>query len=45
MVISKIATRNHNVSSNNYTNHDSEIGYNSTIDVDSHADAHFCENF
>ena len=40
MVISKITNRNHHVSSNNSTKHDGEIGYNSTIDIISHADTH-----
>ena len=46
MGISKITTRNRHVSSNNPTKHDGEIGYNSTIDIDSHADTHcFGNNF
>ena len=44
MVISKITTRNRHVSSNNSTKHDSEIGYNSTIEIDSHVDNYFCFN-
>ena len=38
--ISKITNRNLHVSSNNSTNHDSEIGYNSTIEIDIHAYTH-----
>ena len=38
MVISTITTRNRHVSSNNFTNSYSEIGYNSTIEIDNHSD-------
>ena len=41
MVISKITTRNRHVSSNNSTNSDGEIGYNSTIEVNSHSNTYF----
>ena len=41
MGISKITTINRHVSSNNFTKHDDEIGYNSTIDIDSHASTHY----
>ena len=40
MGISKITTRNFYVSSNNFTRHDSKIGYNSSIEINSHADTH-----
>ena len=44
--ISKITTRNRHISLNNSTNNYDEIGYNSTIDINSHADTHFLgENF
>ena len=46
IVISKITTRNRRVSSNNSTNHDGEIGYNSTIEIGSHNDTrYFGHNF
>ena len=46
MGITKITTRNRHVSSNNPTKHDSEIGYNSTIDINRHDDTHcFGKNF
>ena len=46
IVISKITTRNRRVSSNNSTNHDGEIGYNSTIEIGSHNDTrYFGDNF
>ena len=37
LVISKITSRNRRVSSKNITKHDVEIGYNSTIEIDSYA--------
>ena len=40
MVISKITTRCFHVSSNNSTNCDSEIGFNSTIEIDGHTNNH-----
>ena len=43
-VISKITIRNRHVSSNNYTKHDGEIGYNSTTDIESHVNTHFFGN-
>ena len=46
MLILIVTTRNCNVSSNNPTKHDGEIGYNSTIFINSHADTHyFGKNF
>ena len=42
--ISKITTRNRRVSSNNSTNHDGEIGYNSTIEINSHNDTRYFGN-
>ena len=42
--ISKITSKNLPVPSNNYTNHDGEIGYNSTIEINSHSDNHFLVN-
>ena len=44
IVISKITTRNRHASSNNSTKHDGEIGYNSTIDINSHTDTIFFVN-
>ena len=41
MGISKIATRNRNVSLENPTKHDCEIGYNGNIEIDSHTDTHW----
>ena len=40
MVITKITTRNRHVSSNNSTNRYGEIGYNSTIEVNSHSNTY-----
>lgn len=44
MVISKITTVNYHVYSNYSTKHDDEIGYNSNIEINSHADTHFFGN-
>ena len=41
MGISEITTRNRNFSSNDFTKHDDEIAYNSTIEIDCHSDTHF----
>mmetsp|Transcript_15996 Transcript_15996/g.23840 ORF Transcript_15996/g.23840 Transcript_15996/m.23840 type:complete len:787 (+) Transcript_15996:5053-7413(+) len=46
MGISKITTGNRHVSSNNFARTEPDIGYNSTIEIDSHADTHcFGRNF
>ena len=40
MDISKITTRNPHISSNNSTKHDGGIGYDITIDINSHTNTH-----
>ena len=46
MEISGVCTDNRHVSSNSSARHDGEVGYNSTIEIDSHADTHcFGRNF
>ena len=40
MGISKITTKKNHVSSNNTTNHDGKIGYNSAIAIDNHVNTH-----
>ena len=46
MVTSRITTRNRHVYSNNSTKHDGEIGYNSTIEINTHVNTHcFGKNF
>ena len=44
MGIPKIMTVNFHVSSNNSTKHDGKIGYNSTMNIDSHDDTNYFGN-